>query len=184
MKLSAKKVKAAIVCQATNDVRTYLQGFNINAKYIEATNGHVCVRMEHGIKRAKKGIYRIKGRIPAKCIDIEFIIKKDLKLVRFLGICEEEIGLATLEVIEGKFPTLDKVIPKNTMKRSNEIIPLMNVDYVAYPAKMFTDKFVSIKQEFFGEMKSVKMTLDGKNKNEIYGNPIYIVMPTRRSDRG
>lgn len=184
MKLSAKIVKAAMVCQAKNDVRTYLQGFNITAKHIEATNGHVCVRMEHGIKRAKKGIYNIKGRIPAKCIDIEFIVKKDLKLVRFLGFCDEEIGLAPLEVIDGKFPNLGKVIKQRTAKNDSNIVALMNVDYMAYPAKMFKERFVSIKQEFNGEYSAIKMTLDGKFMNEIYGNPVFIVMPTRSADHG
>lgn len=49
MIIQSKLIRAALVCAAKNDVRYYLCGIHITPKHIEATNGHVALRMEHGI---------------------------------------------------------------------------------------------------------------------------------------
>ncbi|HIE0684553.1 TPA: hypothetical protein ACXJNH_002779 [Proteus mirabilis] len=59
-------LRAALVCVAKHDPRYYLQGIHISNKYIEATNGHVAVRMEHGIKTRRNEILEFRGSIPAK----------------------------------------------------------------------------------------------------------------------
>ena len=88
------------------DVRFYLRGFNVTKNHIEATDGKVLLRMKHDAKRVKEGIYIIKGRIPAKCINIKF--KKDI--VEFLCHVNTVIGVAVLEKVDGKYPNFDKVI--------------------------------------------------------------------------
>ncbi|MEH2773061.1 hypothetical protein QE222_27160, partial [Klebsiella pneumoniae] len=48
MIIPSKLIRAALVCVAKNDARYYLCGVHITPKYIEGTNGHVALRMQHG----------------------------------------------------------------------------------------------------------------------------------------
>ncbi|WP_346729583.1 hypothetical protein [Serratia marcescens] len=59
-------LRAALVCVAKHDPRYYLEGVHITPKYIEATNGHVALRMEHGIKTRKDIIVKFDGAVPPK----------------------------------------------------------------------------------------------------------------------
>lgn len=66
MIIQSKLIRAALVCAAKNDVRYYLNGVHITPKYIEATNGHVALRMEHGIRTKKTSSSSLKGRFRRK----------------------------------------------------------------------------------------------------------------------
>lgn len=185
MKISAKMIRAALTCMAKNDVRSYLCGINITKKYIEATNGHTAIQMTHGAKRVKAGIYNIKGRIPAKCLIVQFVIRKDFQIVKFLGFCDEVLGVAVVEVIEGKFPNLEDKILKKLLDKpiNNDVLPLLNSDYLAIPSKAFTGyKWpVSINIECRGEHEAVLLKMEDGFPNDEYGNPVVIIMPARRS---
>ncbi len=64
MIIQSKLIRAALVCAAKNDVRYYLNGLHITPKYIEATNGHVALRIEHGIRTKKISSFSLKDRFP------------------------------------------------------------------------------------------------------------------------
>lgn len=66
MIIQSKLIRAALVCAAKNDVRYYLNGLHITPKYIEATNGHVALRIEHGIRTKKISSFSLKDRFPQK----------------------------------------------------------------------------------------------------------------------
>lgn len=182
MILPATMVKAAIVFSAKNDVRDYLCGIHITTKFIEATNGHVAIQMKHGIKGVKKGVYIIKGRIPAKTINIEFIVTKKIRIVRFLGVCDLEIGVGQLEIISKKFPELQEKIIKVILRKPicNDSIPRLNASYIGIVDRAFKLPFVSCDMEFRGEDTAVIVRLNGY-ANEAYGNPLIIIMPVNKS---
>ncbi|EMA5890781.1 hypothetical protein U3Y45_004860, partial [Salmonella enterica] len=76
MIIQSKLIRAALVCAAKNDVRYYLNGLHITAKYIEATNGHVALRIEHGIRTKKNIIVQFEGPVPAKAETTELVFNK------------------------------------------------------------------------------------------------------------
>lgn len=178
-------IKAALVCVAKDDVRFYLRGINITKKYIEASNGHTAIKMTHGIKRVKTGIYKIIGRIPAKCLVVQFVLRKDIKIVKFLGFCDEVLGVAVVEVIRGRFPNLTDKILTPLLKKpiDNNVLPLLNADYLAIPSKAFTGcKWPpGINIECRGEEEAALLKMEGGFPNEEYGNPVIIIMPVRRN---
>lgn len=77
MIIQSKLIRAALVCAAKNDVRYYLNGVHITPKYIESTNGHVALRMEHGIRTKKNIIVQFEGPVPAKAETTELVFHKE-----------------------------------------------------------------------------------------------------------
>ena len=185
MRLPARMVKAAIAFSANknNELRDYLCGIHVTSKFIEATNGHVAIQMKHGVKRAKKGIYAVKGAIPAKAIYIEFIVTKKLCIARLLDGFDNEIGVRQLEVINKKFPELQNKIIKNILEKPicNESIPRLNACYIGIIDKAFDYPFVGCDMEFRGKDTAVIVKLAGY-PNELFGFPIIIIMPVKRND--
>lgn len=179
MKISAKIIRAAMVCQARDDIRYYLNGFKINKKYVQSTNGHVAVQMEHGLKRIKDGIYFIQGKIPAKAELVKFIIRKNLKIVEFIGVCDEVVGVSILEIIEGNFPDIDNKIikPLKSKKINNKNIPRISTEYLSLTNRMFKFKYLSCDMEFRGEDTAILVKFSGGLINEECGNPELIIMP-------
>ena len=58
-------LRAALCCVADQkEERRYLQGIHITHTHIQATNGHVCVSMEHGADNAVEGVFMVNGAIP------------------------------------------------------------------------------------------------------------------------
>ena len=184
MKLPARMVKAAIAFSAVNDVRHYLCGIHVTSKFIEATNGHVAIQMSHGVKRAKKGIYAIKGKIPAKAISIEFVVTKRLCIARLLDGFDNEIGVRQLEVIDKKFPELQNKVIKEIMEKPicNDSIPRLNACYIGIIDKAFDHPFVGCDMEFRGENTAVIVKLAGY-PNELFGYPTIIIMPVNKGDK-
>lgn len=75
MIIQSKFIRAALVCAAKNDIRYYLCGVHITPKYIEATNGYVALRMEHGIRTRKNIIVQFEGSVPVKASSGFFLMK-------------------------------------------------------------------------------------------------------------
>lgn len=184
MKIKANIIRAAREFQAKNDVRYYLNGFNVTASRVEATNGHVAITMQHDTKRAKKGIYNIIGRIPAKCYEVEFIINKDISIVKYLCAFGSTLSVGIVEVIKDKFPNINEKTIKPLLAKpiDSTTIPCMNADYIALASKAFKGfKKPCLDFEFRGEQSAAIVKLHGKYPNEEFGNPIIIIMPVRRS---
>lgn len=185
MRMPAKMIRAALTCVAKNDVRFYLCGINITKKHIEATNGHTAIQMTHGVKRVKSGVYKIKGRIPAKCLIVQFVLRKDIKIVNFLGLCDEVLGVAAVEIVDGKFPNITEKVLKPLLEKpiNNDVLPLLNADYLAIPSKAFTGGRwpPGINIECRGEEEAALLKMEKGFPNEEYGNPVIIIMPVRRN---
>ncbi|WP_252318786.1 MULTISPECIES: hypothetical protein [Symbiopectobacterium] len=165
-----------MVCVAKADPRYYLEGVHITPKYIEATNGHVALRMEHGIKTRKNIIVKFDGPVPVKAETTELVFNKDPIAVHrdYNGL---RISITATRLLDGRFPDLDRVIPTTI---NDSVIPAVQGEYMAYPAKMFgrERKFVPVKIAPSGETSGCRFLFD-KAIGAAFGNPQFVVMPVR-----
>ncbi|QCJ70374.1 hypothetical protein C9446_11220 [Providencia heimbachae] len=176
MIIQSHLLRAALVCVAKNDPRYYLQGVHINSKYIEATNGHVALRMEHGIKTRRDTILEFRGAIPAKAVTTEICFTKEPYAVH-RDASNNRIGFAVLLSYDNaRFPDLDRIIPSNF----ESCLPHFQAAYLAYPEKMFGISRGVNPISFHPSGMTTGCLFKFSNViNQKYGNPQFIVMPCR-----
>lgn len=175
MKIKTHLLRAALVCVAKNDPRYYLQGIHINNNYIEATNGHVAVRMAHGINTRRNSIIEFCGLVPKKAVTTEIHFTKEPYAVH-RDSAGTRVGFTALKLHDARFPDLDRVIPEN-----HELcLPLFQARYLAYPQKMFGDdnRMNTVKFHPAGMTEACVLKFS-ENINTIFGNPQLIIMPCR-----
>tara|TARA_R110000851_G_C12786882_1_gene535953 strand:- start:23 stop:574 length:552 start_codon:yes stop_codon:yes gene_type:complete len=183
MKIPARMIRSVIPCQAKNDGRYYLNGFNVTSKFIQSTNGHVAVQLTHGIKGLKRGIYNIKSKIPKKCETVEFVLKKNTNIVKFIDFYGELIGVSMVEVIKGKFPDINTRVVSEIIKKpiNNNVTPMINAKYLALTERVFAGSIhTSVELEFRGGDTGVIVKCYDENYNDSHGSPLMIIMPVRR----
>lgn len=184
MKIKSNLLRAAMLVQAKNDVRRYLCGLHINRKYVQATNGHVAVQMEHSAKIRNPITIIILGKIPAKAELTKFAFGKDGKrggMAKHYDALGFMIAIHPIEVVTGNFPDftnknifgdIDRFDFKNPM-------PAINPEYMTLPSKMFKEqRHMAMRPAPSKEGGPVLMHFSGLTK-EVYGNPQFIVMPMR-----
>lgn len=176
MIIPTRLLRAALVCVAKNDARYYLEGVHITSKYIEATNGHVAVRMEHGIKTRKDIIVKFEGVVPAKAEKTELIFTKE-PLAIHRDVNGLRIGFTAMRLLDGRFPDLDRIIPSII---DESVTPPVQGEYMAYPLKMFgrDSKMVAVKVAPSGETTACRFLFEN-SVCSIFGNPQFVVMPIR-----
>lgn len=176
MIIQSKQIRAALVCAAKNDVRYYLCGVHITPKYIESTNGHVALRMDHGIRTKKNIIVQFEGNVPAKAETTELIFSKE-PIAIHRDHHQNRLAITGIKLLDGRFPDLDRVIPKKLDLSAN---PAIQAEYLSYPEKMFgrEEKFVPVQLRPSGEFDAVRIRFN-EHINSSYGNPEFVVMPCR-----
>ncbi|HCI7413134.1 TPA: hypothetical protein NPW68_004275 [Klebsiella pneumoniae subsp. pneumoniae Kp001] len=176
MIIPSKLIRAALVCVAKNDARYYLCGVHITPKYIEGTNGHVALRMEHGIRTKKNIIVQFEGNVPAKAETTELVFNKE-PIAIHRDQHQNRLAITGIKLLNGRFPDLDRVIPK-TLDLS--VSPVLLAEYLSYPAKIFgrDEKFVPVQLRPSGELAAVRIQFN-EHINSTYGNPELVVMPCR-----
>ncbi|HGO6780888.1 TPA: hypothetical protein ACK8T7_005122 [Klebsiella aerogenes] len=174
MIISSKLIRAALVCVAKNDVRYYLCGLHITPNYIEATNGHVALRMEHGIKTKKNIIVHFEGIVPAKAETTELIFNKE-PIAIHRDQFQRRLSITGIKLLDGRFPDLERVIPK---KLDLSIQPVIQARYLTYPEKMFGRgrTFIPVQLRPSSDGGAVRIHFDSVI-NATYGNPQFVVMP-------
>lgn len=119
VEIDAKLVRAAMACAGKRDVRYYINGVYLATNGdIVGTNGHVMFKGQYDIEDQeplKKGvILKIHGTIPAGAKKVTFDIPED-GVTR--GFCFTDNDKAFLfDIIDGKYPAYEKVIPKPNRK--------------------------------------------------------------------
>ncbi|QAY18001.1 DNA polymerase III beta subunit [Pseudoalteromonas phage C7] len=176
MKIDSCKLRAAQKFAAVNDPRYYLCGIRINGKHIEATNGHVAVRMDSDVSTKRDLIVSFKGKIPAKAVETVLTFKKGKETAYHYDGMMNLISAQLFDIVDGKFPELDKVIPTEMTKGE---FPNINSIYL----KLIHDAFAGGKNDYFGA-KAVSYGVGEKVvfklpslKNHTFGNPVIIIMP-------
>lgn len=125
----ARSIKAAQLFKADRDSREYLTGVYIDTNgVIAATNGHILFKRdvsEHfGFEAPEKaGIYKIIGTIPKSAEKAVFALGSDGRtgVIKLYGKSSCLLGLLAFEIIDGKFPELERVIPNGDVERINAV---------------------------------------------------------------
>ncbi|ARF51886.1 bacteriophage protein [Pantoea stewartii] len=178
MVINSGLLRAALVCVARKDPRYYLEGVHITPQYLEATNGHVALRMEHGFKTNKDVIVWFGGAVPARAETTEIHFSKEPYAVH-RDEAGERIGFTVIKILEGRFPDMDRVIPKSVDENAT---PALSAHYLSYPLKMFGkgSDLIRIRLAPSGETTACRLMFD-RSVMEKFGNAQFVVMPMRYS---
>ena len=144
LKISKLLLESALIFQARNDVRYYLNGicFMPDGR-IASTDGHrAFIGGRHDNNLTENVIIKI-GKSPTKRYDYAIIDTKS-KIATYHDETGVMVGAGICEEIDGRFPDIDRVIPKET-KAAEEIG--FNTGYlidIEKAAKLFNPKFCCI----------------------------------------
>ncbi|SPP32284.1 hypothetical protein ARAF_2325 [Arsenophonus endosymbiont of Aleurodicus floccissimus] len=169
--VSKQALLSAMIFQAKCDERYYLNGICFAPKKkLYSTDGHRAFLGEHESEDLKENvIVGIKGPKFVKFDKAK--IDTELGMVTYLDCFGIRVGVATCEVINGKYPDISRIMPKEN-KPVSEIG--FNASYLAdieKVAKIYNPKYKLIKIKPNGNDSVVIIKL---NKNTSV-----IVMPTR-----
>ncbi|PHM67957.1 hypothetical protein [Xenorhabdus kozodoii] len=182
MIIDSNLLRAALVCVAKGEdaeKRPQLSGVHITRKHLEATNGHALVRMEltedSGTFFDDKDsadldlIIRFCGDIPEQAHFTEITLGDEVRAIH-LDEDNKAFSFTRLEIINGRFPDLDKAIP--TEKQN--VMPIFRLSYLAYPYLMFRTGVVLMEPS---GMETPCRFRFSPFTNRLYGNPIFVVQP-------
>lgn len=177
MEIESKLLRAAQHCQGKGDIRYYLNGVHVYDNIVESTNGHIAVQMIMKKKIRGNFILNIKSVVPSKAVVTKFVLGDSESIAKHYDLYKVLISVSCVTIIEGKFPDLNKVIPKE-FKPALEVG--FNTEYVGLFAKMFGKGVMgSAKFKFSGDIGCALLTSSNAIVNEEYGNPKFLVMPSR-----
>lgn len=181
----AAMIKAAQIFQANGDIRYYLNGIFLDKENgrVCGTNGHVLIICEdEKFKEIPHSmIVKIQGSIPASADHADLTVLDDYggyMSFRKPGGSPVVKGGARLrifyDVIEGKYPDVDKVLPQGKTKKIDKIG--VNASYMGDIAKACRALGVGIEQvcmEFRGDSKSINVILPSVDNVKV------VLMPCR-----
>lgn len=182
MKIKSGILAAAQYCQGKNEVRHYLNGIHINRKYVQATNGHIAIQMEHGAKIRVPMIVHIRGKVPVKAQTTKLEFGRDGGtdgLAKHYDVLDQLISVQVIDLIQGRFPDFTKgcLFGDMSMYSRENKMPAINMEYMALPSKFFPkDKFCATRALPSGDKSPVLFEF-GAFVNELYGNPKFLIMP-------
>ena len=175
LKISKLLLESALIFQARNDVRYYLNGicFMIDGS-IASTDGHrAFIGGRHDNKLTEDVIIKI-GKSPTKRYDYAIIDTKS-KIATYHDEVGVMVGSGICEEIDGRFPDIDRVIPKQTLP-AEEIS--FNAGYlvdIEKAAKLFNPKFCGVKFELNGNTNAAVCCLSAPTGETAK----IVVMPMR-----
>ncbi|HHN8541597.1 hypothetical protein KDV70_23150 [Citrobacter cronae] len=172
-------LRAALCCTASQeDTRKILRGVHITPTHIQATNGIAAVSMKHGTKTEMEGVFILHGDIP-DCAEGTVVQKIGSQwIAAHLDDYERPVGHNELELVEGKFPDLGKLLP--TEEEPCSEFPIFAAELLALPYRMFGKEFTSMPVNFklFGPEKPCQV-LFNVAVNTFYGDPVLVIMPMK-----
>ncbi|HGF0771440.1 TPA: hypothetical protein ACF7ZB_003805 [Kluyvera georgiana] len=172
-------LRAALCCVATQEEkRKLLRGVHITPTHIQATNGIAAVSMKHDAKPEMEGVFILHGEIPASAEGTVFQQIGSQWIACHLDDYERPVGHNELEMVEGKFPDLSKLLP--TEEEPCTEFPPFAAELLALPYRMFGKEFTSMPVNFklFGHEKPCQV-LFNVAVNAFYGDPVLVIMPMK-----
>lgn len=175
LKISKLLLESALIFQARNDVRYYLNGICFMADgRVASTDGHrAFIGCSHDNKLTENVIIKI-GKSPTKRYEYAIIDTK-AKIATYHDEAVAMVGTGICEEINGRFPDIDRVIPKET-KAAEEIS--FNSGYlvdVEKAAKLFNPKLCGVKFELNGNTDAAVCCLSAPSGETAK----VVVMPMR-----
>ena len=167
-------LRAALHCVAgENETREYLKGVYITPTHIKATDGRALVMMEHGADTDIDGVFRVIGDIPDDAEGTLIKTINDQWIAIHVNEGEKNVGHSQLELIEGKYPDFNKLLPAEPEPHSG--MPMFAADLLALPHLMFGGSS-PVKFKPYGKAHPCVVILDAVT-NRFYGNPFLVIMP-------
>lgn len=175
LKISKLLLEGTLMFQARNDVRYYLNGicFMPDGR-VSATDGHrAFIANKHDNKITNNVIVSV-SKSPTKRYEYAIIDTKT-KIATYHDESGEIVGAGICSEIDGNYPDIDRVIPKQTLP-TEEIG--FNAGYlvdIEKVAKLFNPKFCGVKFELNGNTNAAVANISAPTGE----NAKVIVMPTR-----
>lgn len=176
LKISKLLLESALIFQARNDARYYLNGicFMTDGR-IASTVGHrAFIGGSHDNEIAENIIVKV-SKSPTKKYNHAIIDTKSGIVTYHFGHMDTIVGAGICEEIDGRFPDIDRVIPKQTLP-TEEIG--FNAGYlvdIEKVAKLFNPKFSSVKFELNGNTNAAVCCLSAPSGETAK----IVVMPMR-----
>lgn len=177
MKIKVSKIllESAIIFQAKKDVRYYLNGICFKADgRVCSTDGHrAFVGGKHEGELDDDVILSV-TKSPTKAYDYAEIAT-DAGIVSYYSDEVVRVGVGLCNIIDGKFPDIDRVIPKETSPTERIGFNAKYLADVEKVAKLFNPKWESVVFELNGHTNATVAKLKSYNDEDAK----IIVMPMR-----
>lgn len=175
IKISKLLLESALIFQARNDVRYYLNGicFMPDGRIASTDGLRAFIGGSHGNKLTENVIIKI-GKSPTKRYEYA-IIDTESKIATYHDEAGAMVGAGICEEIDGRFPDIDRVIPNKT--KAADCIGF-NAGYlvdVEKVAKLFNPKFCCVKFELNGNTDAAVCCLSAPSGEAAK----VVVMPMR-----
>jgi DNA polymerase-3 subunit beta len=177
MKIKVSKIllESALIFQAKKDIRYYLNGICFKAdRRVCSTDGHRAFIGSKHEGELKEDVILSVTKAPTKSYSyVE--IDTDSGIVTYHDTFNIRVGVGLCEVIDGKFPDIDRVIPKETAPTDRIGFNASYLADVEKVARLFNPKWASVLFELNGHTNATVAKLTSYNGEEAK----IIVMPMR-----
>lgn len=175
IKLSKTLLECALIFQAKNDIRYYLNGICFKADgRVASTDGHrAFIGGKHDGLMESDLILSI-TKSPTKKYDYA-VIDTDAEIITYHHDTTLKVGIGMVSVVDGKFPDIDRIIPKD--KQATETIGF-RAKYLAdldKAADLFNPRWNSVTFDLNGSSGCAVARFKSPSSDE----GIIIVMPMR-----
>ena len=175
LKISKLLLESALIFQARNDVRYYLNGicFMPDGR-ITSTDGHrAFIGGNHENKLTENVIIKI-GKPPTKRYDYAIIDTKS-KIATYHDEAGVMVGAGICEEIDGNYPDIDRIIPKQAAPAEQIGFNAKYLADVEKLAKLFNPKFEAVLFELNGNTSAAVANISAPTGETAK----VIVMPMR-----
>jgi len=176
IKVSKTLLECAQLFKAKNDIRYYLNGICFKADgRVCSTNGHMAFIGGKHEGKVKDDLIISIQKAPTKRYEYAIIDTETLVVTYFNDAGAVKVGVGLCELIDGKFPDIDRVIPKS--RQACDIIGF-RAEYlarIAPAAKLFNPNWESVTLDLNGSDGSAITKL----KSHFGETGLIVVMPMR-----
>lgn len=183
MKINSNILRAAMIFQAKNDVRYYLNAISITNKHVMASDGCAAVMMEHGQRvRASSVIINFAHKIPAKANTTKIHLLGKSSFAEHFDPLGLALSIGRIEVISAKYPDVKRVINEAYSDYDGEHQKVaIQAKYLSLIDRAFCGKrdFCHISIISRGSTQSVAIEFHNESIKSEFGNPMVCIMPAR-----
>ena len=174
LKISRIMLESTHLFRAKADIRYYLNGvcFMPGGK-LAATDGHRLFMGQHDNELTENVIVSIE-KSPVKKYD-HAICDTETGLVEFFDINEHRVGVALCQLVDGRYPDVERIIPKATQAVDRIGFNSGYLADVEKCAKLFNPKWSGVTFELSGNDKAAAATVTSPTGETAK----IIVMPMR-----
>lgn len=175
LKVSKLLLEGALIFQAKQDVRYYLNGicFMPDGR-VSATDGHRAMIASKHENKIKSNVIVSISKSPTKNYSYAVIDTK-AKIVTYHNNFDVLVGAGICSEVDGRFPDIDRVIPKQTEPTEQIGFNAKYLADVEKLAKLFNPKYESVRFELNGNINAAVANISAPTGETAK----VIVMPMR-----